>query len=71
MMDNLNKQLQSLGFSKELIISINEAEQFEKYDISIDNLKYQSFDKEIISSTELKVNQAPKTCTNLLIENCD
>ena len=70
-MNDLANELQNLGFSKDLIISISEAEQFGKYDINVDDISYQSYDNEIISSTELEVNQEPSTCTNFLIENCD
>ena len=71
MMNDLDKELQNLGFSKDYIISINEAEHFEKYDTCVDDISYQSYDNEIISSAELEVNQAPSTCTNFLIENCE
>lgn len=70
-MNDLANELQNLGFSKDLIISISEAEQFGKYDINVDDISYQSYDNEIVSSTELEVNQEPSTCTNFLIENCD
>ncbi len=71
MMNDLDKELQNLGFSKELIISISEAEQFGKYDINVDDISYQSYDNEIISSTELEVNQEPFTCSNFLVGNGD
>lgn len=70
-MDDLAKELQSLGFSKDLIISISEAEQFGKYDINVDDISYQSFDNEIVSSTELEINQEPSTCSNFLVGNGD
>ena len=71
MMNDLDKELQNLGFSKDYIIAINEAERFNKYDINVDNISYQSYDNEMISSAELEVTQAPSTCANFLIESCD
>lgn len=70
-MNDLDKELKKLGFSKDFIVSINEAEQFDKFDINVDNISYQSYDNEMISSTELEVNQEPSSCFNLLIENND
>ena len=69
MMNNLDKELLNLGFSRDFIASINEAKQFDDYDIKIENPNYQSRVNETTSSTELEVTQEPTTCSNFLVEN--
>jgi hypothetical protein len=69
MMDGLDKELMNLGFSEDFIASINEAKQFDDYDVKIENPNYQPCVNETTSSTEIEVTQEPTTCSNFLVEN--
>ena len=69
MMNGLDKELLNLGFSDDFVASINEAKQFEDYDVKIESPNFQSCVNETTSSTEIEVTQEPTTCSNILVEN--
>ena len=68
-MNGLDKELLNLGFSDDFVASINEAKQFEDYDVKIESPNFQSCVNETTSSTEIEVTQEPTTCSNILVEN--
>lgn len=60
-MENLDNLLREVGFSDELINAIGTIPQLESQDIDVDNIRYQTFESNMVSSTEINMNENPST----------
>lgn len=60
-MENLNNLLREVGFSEELIDAIGTIPQLESQDIDVDNTRYQTFENNMVSSTEINMSENPNT----------
>lgn len=60
-MENLDNLLREVGFSDELINAIGTIPQLESQDIDVDNTRYQTFESNMVSSTEINMNENPNT----------
>lgn len=67
MMDTLEKELHNIGFSDVFIKEINRAENFDTLDLDIANVGFQTYENEIVSTTELEVTNTPTSYTNFVI----
>lgn len=68
-MDTLDEELQNIGFSDDYVKAIRNAEEFDMPDIEIENINFQSFENDMVSTTELEVTNTPTTYTNYIIED--
>lgn len=66
-MDTLEKELRDIGYSDDFINSVRDAKLFVPPDVDIANICFQSFENDIVSSTELKITDAPTSYTNYVI----
>jgi len=60
-MKNLKDTLQEVGFSNELIDAISATPQLESQENNVDDICYQAFENDIISSTEINMNDNSNT----------
>lgn len=60
-MKNLKDILHDVGFSNELIEAINTTPQLECQDNNVDDIRYQAFENNITSSTEINMIETPNT----------
>ena len=67
-MDTLEKELHNLGFSDNLIKVVEDAEMFDSPKSFITDINFQSFNNEVVSSTDLEVTSIPISYTNYVIE---
>ena len=60
-MKNLQDTLHEVGFSKELIEAISSVPQLESQENDVDDTRYQTYERNMTSSTEINMSENPNT----------
>lgn len=60
-MKNLEDILFEVGFSNELIDAISTTPQLKSQENNVDNIRYQTFESNMTSSTEINISENPNT----------